>query len=198
MKKTALLIFALLILLTSLCFSAPTKTTYLRIHIRANSNEDFDQTVKYAVKNSIVEFLTPALSECKDLSSALKMVKQNLNNITRLQLHILFHMIFSHTYNYHKLDTKLWKLAQNSLNQLITEKETAVKPDFDDEIKKSESYQAELYDLINKINSTVKELEQVVEINSSELLNKTNEKAAKNSLELQAFNEKNNQLTKAI
>ena len=88
------------------------------------------------------------------------------------------------------------KLAQNSLNQLITEKETAVKPDFDDEIKKSESYQADLYDLINKINSTVKELEQVVEINSSELLNKTNEKAAKNSLELQAFNEKNNQLTK--
>ena len=88
------------------------------------------------------------------------------------------------------------KLAQNSLNQLITEKETAVKPDFDDEIKKSESYQADLYDLINKINSTVKELEQAVEINSSELLNKTNEKAAKNNLELQAFNEKNNQLTK--
>ncbi len=84
MKKTVLVIFALLILLTSLCISSPTKTTYLRIHIRANSNEDFDQTIKYAVKNSIVEFLTPIVSECNDLSSAVKMVKQNLNNIEKV------------------------------------------------------------------------------------------------------------------
>ena len=84
MKKTTLVIFALLILLTSLCISSPTKTTYLRIHIRANSNEDFDQTIKYAVKNSIVEFLTPIVSQCNDLSLAVKMVKQNLNNIEKV------------------------------------------------------------------------------------------------------------------
>lgn len=41
----------------------------------------------------------------------IELYKQNLNNITRLQLHILFHLIFSHTYNYQKLDTQLWDIA---------------------------------------------------------------------------------------
>lgn len=41
----------------------------------------------------------------------IELYKQNQNNVTRLQLHILFHLIFGHTYNYHRLDTQLWDIA---------------------------------------------------------------------------------------
>ena len=34
---------------------------YLRIHIRANSNSQTDQAVKYKVKEKIVEYLTPII-----------------------------------------------------------------------------------------------------------------------------------------
>lgn len=40
------------------------KTEYLRIHIRANSNEEIDQSVKYAVKDKTVDYLTPYLADC--------------------------------------------------------------------------------------------------------------------------------------
>lgn len=39
-------------------------TEYLRIHIRADSNLDADQNVKYLVKDAVVEFLTPYIAEC--------------------------------------------------------------------------------------------------------------------------------------
>lgn len=46
------------------------KTEYLRIHIRANSNLDCDQSVKYLVRNELVDFLTPYLSECETKNEA--------------------------------------------------------------------------------------------------------------------------------
>lgn len=41
-----------------------TETEYLRIHIRADSNLEKDQSVKYRVKDAVVELLTPYLAEC--------------------------------------------------------------------------------------------------------------------------------------
>jgi stage II sporulation protein R len=37
---------------------------YLRIHIRANSNSEIDQSVKYEVKNLTVDYLTPYIANC--------------------------------------------------------------------------------------------------------------------------------------
>ena len=37
---------------------------YLRVHIRANSNEEVDQVVKYLVKDEVVNFVTPYLIDC--------------------------------------------------------------------------------------------------------------------------------------
>lgn len=34
-------------------------TDYLRIHVRANSNEQTDQNVKYKVKDEVVRYITP-------------------------------------------------------------------------------------------------------------------------------------------
>ena len=84
MKKSVVLLFAVLILLSCVCLSAPPKPTYLRIHIRANSNSEFDQAVKYAVKENVVNFLTPIVSECKDVNSAIKSIKENLINIEKV------------------------------------------------------------------------------------------------------------------
>ena len=50
---------------------------YLRIHIRANSNSEIDQNVKYEVKSLAVEYLTPFIAECNTKQDAEKVLQQN-------------------------------------------------------------------------------------------------------------------------
>ena len=54
---------------------------YLRIHIRANSNSEIDQSVKYMVKDAIVEALIPVLSEVKSKDEAVKVMTENFDYI---------------------------------------------------------------------------------------------------------------------
>ena len=54
------------------------ETQYLRIHIRANSNSDEDQSVKYKVKDEIVEALIPLLADVESFDEAKSIVSQNL------------------------------------------------------------------------------------------------------------------------
>ena len=46
------------------------QTEYLRIHIRANSNSEEDQSVKYKVRDAVVTYLTPTVAECGDKQAA--------------------------------------------------------------------------------------------------------------------------------
>ena len=62
---------------------------FLRIHIRANSNSEVDQNVKYKVKDAVVEYLTPLLCDVYDKSSALKIVLKNLNGIEEVSNKVL-------------------------------------------------------------------------------------------------------------
>ena len=65
MKKVVIL-FVSLILVAVVGLMLPTDKEnydYLRLHIRANSNDQIDQSVKYEIKNELVEFLTPYLCE---------------------------------------------------------------------------------------------------------------------------------------
>lgn len=48
---------------------------YLRIHIRANSNLEIDQNVKYQVKDCLVEFLTPYLCNVPTKEKAIETVQ---------------------------------------------------------------------------------------------------------------------------
>ena len=57
------------------------ETQYLRIHIRANSNSDEDQSVKYKVKNEIVEALIPLLADVESFDEAKSIVSQNFGYI---------------------------------------------------------------------------------------------------------------------
>lgn len=56
-------------------------TEYLRIHVRANSNLECDQEVKYLVKDAVVNLLTPYLSECDTKQKAEKVLKDLFENI---------------------------------------------------------------------------------------------------------------------
>lgn len=54
---------------------------YVRIHITANSNSDFDKDIKYKVKDAVVDFLIPMLGDVKDKESAEILLKDNLQKI---------------------------------------------------------------------------------------------------------------------
>lgn len=64
-------------------FNVPSEaeTEYLRIHIRANSNSDIDQSVKYAIKDKVVDALVPVLADCKSKEDAEKALKANFKLI---------------------------------------------------------------------------------------------------------------------
>lgn len=47
---------------------------YLRLHIRANSNSEIDQKVKYEIKDAMVEFLTPHLCNVESKERAIEVV----------------------------------------------------------------------------------------------------------------------------
>ncbi len=69
---------------------------YLRIHIRADSNNQLDQDVKYKVKDKEVEFLTPLLSTCKTKTDAETLLKSNLGNIENVANSVLEENGFSY------------------------------------------------------------------------------------------------------
>lgn len=72
-KKIAVLCVLLICLCFAACACAPgSGNDCLRIHIRANSNSQTDQKVKYLVKDAVVEYLTPLLAsaDTKDKAKA--------------------------------------------------------------------------------------------------------------------------------
>ncbi len=72
-------------------------TEYLRLHVRANSNEVIDQEVKYQVKDAVVEFLTPVVAECTTKDKAEKLLSKNLPNIERVCDQVLKKEGFNYT-----------------------------------------------------------------------------------------------------
>ncbi|MEG2561015.1 MAG: stage II sporulation protein R [Clostridia bacterium] len=85
MKKFAVISFLLIICSIGAIAAQyqPPKADYIRIHIRANSNDDIDQNVKYKVKESIVEMLSPRLSGAQSKAQAFAIVNANLSEIEK-------------------------------------------------------------------------------------------------------------------
>ena len=54
---------------------------YLRIHIRANSNSEIDQSIKYSIKDAVVDVMIPFLSECKSKKEAELAISNNFDLI---------------------------------------------------------------------------------------------------------------------
>lgn len=73
------------------------QTDYLRIHVRANSNEQVDQDVKYKVKDAVVEFITPYAAQCVDKQTAMQVIGSVLDGIEEVCDSVLRQNGFSYT-----------------------------------------------------------------------------------------------------
>jgi len=80
--------------LNSKSFTAP--QDFLRIHVRAHSNELNDQLVKYEIKNKIVEGLTPLIAECSSKQEMIDIINEHKKEIENLSNSILS----AHSFNY--------------------------------------------------------------------------------------------------
>ena len=78
-----------------LTFNEP-QTEYLRIHIRADSNLNEAQAVKYKVKDAVVEFLTPYIAQCDTKSKAEQMLKKTLTSIEKVADSVLMENGFNY------------------------------------------------------------------------------------------------------
>ena len=78
MKKTLVIIGMILIVCVGATFLPEQKSyeyDYLRLHIRANSNLNIDQQIKYKIKDVLVEFLSPYFSNVNSKEQAIKVVE---------------------------------------------------------------------------------------------------------------------------
>ena len=93
MKKICIsfLIVAIIILsgLGLNLYEKPTTTEYLRIHIRADSNEKDAQAVKYAVKDAVVSYLAPYIAECDTKKKAEEMLSKRLGGVEEVANRVL-------------------------------------------------------------------------------------------------------------
>lgn len=101
MKKICIsFLFITIIILSGIGLIAqkPQKSEeYLRIHIRANSNLEIDQAVKYKVKEQVVKYLTPLIAECKTKKDAEDMLENNLSAVIAVADTVLRNSGFSYT-----------------------------------------------------------------------------------------------------
>lgn len=83
MKKLAILIILLFNLILFGCDNL-SSNDYLRVHIRANSNSEEDQNIKYFIKDVVVCYLSPLLTNCSSKTEAVDIINDNEKNIELL------------------------------------------------------------------------------------------------------------------
>ncbi len=107
MKKTGItltILFIIIVVVAVGIFNGQTKgekedfaeTTYFRLHIRANSNSNLDQQVKYEIKENVVEFLTPYVQGCKSKEEAMIVIKSLSGEVENIIDKILIKKGFSY------------------------------------------------------------------------------------------------------
>ena len=70
---------------------------YIRIHVRANSDDEKDQSVKYEIKDATVSALTPLVAKCKSREDAFDAIKKSEKLIEETADKILAERGFSYT-----------------------------------------------------------------------------------------------------
>lgn len=103
MKKVVAAIIAVLAVIGTIVFvknfsaSEQAETDYLRIHVRANSNSQTDQSIKYIVKDEVVRFITPYAAQCTDKEKAMEIISGILPEIEEVCDKVLKANGFSYT-----------------------------------------------------------------------------------------------------
>ncbi len=101
MKKVLIVIVLILGIIVGSAFipDKEIKCDYLRLHIRANSNLQTDQNIKYVIKDKITELLTPYLCNVESKQKAIKIVNKHSNKIINECLKILQEKGFNYLIN---------------------------------------------------------------------------------------------------
>ena len=104
MKKVCLagltvliLILAVVVVMLQPQETAQAENDYLRIHVRANSNDAVDQDIKYKVKDEVVKFITPYAAQCVDKETAKKVIGGILKDIEKVCDRVLKEHGFTYT-----------------------------------------------------------------------------------------------------
>ena len=101
MKKILIIIIAV-VAIFACALAMPNKENkqeFLRLHIRANSNSEIDQKVKYQIKDLMVEFLTPKLCNVASKEKAIEIVNNNSIQLKSLCLDYLIEKGFNYSVN---------------------------------------------------------------------------------------------------
>lgn len=99
MKPLAIVVIVFAFLAVVFCAPAQTNEQFLRIHIRADSNNSADQNVKYVVKDAVVEYLAPYLANATTKAKAMQIVGDLLNEIQNVCNKTLREKGFDYTSN---------------------------------------------------------------------------------------------------
>ena len=86
MKKTVfavIIVFTVLIAVAMLLPAPPDKSEYVRIRIIANSDSPFDQNVKLALRNKLIDYLEPLLENAGNREEATEIISRNKSDIQK-------------------------------------------------------------------------------------------------------------------
>ena len=86
MKKTVfavIIVFTVLIAVAMLLPSPPDKSEFVRIRIIANSDSPFDQNVKLALRNKLIDYLEPLLENAGNREEATEIISRNKSDIQK-------------------------------------------------------------------------------------------------------------------
>ena len=80
----SLILILILYIFNSISIQHSLANKVLRLHILANSNSNFDQTLKLKVRDKVIEFLTPKLENSANLSESKQIISNNIENIKNM------------------------------------------------------------------------------------------------------------------
>lgn len=84
MKKLIVLALALVVTISTFCLVNQKEEDYLRIHIRANSNSEYDQQIKYKVKDTVVTALKPIVDSIDSKDNMMEVLQKNVQTLKNI------------------------------------------------------------------------------------------------------------------
>ncbi len=99
--KKVILIFVGFIMLSSFVFvgCSSVSDSVVRIHIRANSNNEIDQEIKLVVRDNIVKYITPIIEDCSSSDDVKSILSNNLKSIEDIANTTLINNGFNYSSN---------------------------------------------------------------------------------------------------
>jgi len=84
MKKLIVLALALVVAIGTFCLVNQKEEDYLRIHIRGNSNSEYDQQIKYKVKDTVVTALKPIVDSIDSKDNMMEVLQKNVQTLKNI------------------------------------------------------------------------------------------------------------------